>query len=607
MRRMPADSKPEPGEKGQKTAVVRSLQVKLIMILVLLVVTVTTVIGIYLLNNVGTYYEERFYNEMGDVFTSDFLDIFRELVGGENGTSRAVEYVQAYSLPLGLDSSRTFSLLDGHTGAYLGGSGTETTVEKTDNILAALSGSVGMETGMRSDCFDIAVPIQAGDDAYIIYIRDTRENVAELHQMLLSAILQAVAFGLIISVMLSVMLAKTISRPIETLTHSAKLVAAGDFSSKPPADSNDEIGVLTRTFNDMSQALSDTLDAVENERNKLSAVFQHMTDGIVALNRRGDVLHINAAARSLLGLPADETEQPDYETLTAPLDMAPESILTLENGQSLERVCRYGGKDLRFFFTPFGSGEHEGGIIIVIYDITEQERLNQARREFVADISHELRTPLTNIRSYAETILADQEMEPAYRERFMQVILNETDRMTRLVRDLLTISKLDYGRMDWNLTQFDPETLLNNTVDAMAMEARKRQLTLTLSVDGPLPVLTADQDRLGQVIANIVSNSIKYTPEGGSIQVTAAPERGGVTMVVRDTGIGIPESDLPHIFERFYRVDKARSREKGGSGLGLAIAKEFIDNLHGTIRIESASNQGTAVTVWLPGETNGVV
>lgn len=579
---------------------VRSLQVKLIMILVLLVVTVTAVIGIYLLNNVGTYYEERFYREMGDVFTSDFLDIFRELAEGENGASRAADYVLAYSQQLGLGASRTFSLLDGQTGSYLGGSGTEGAVEKTENVLAALAGAVGMEARATSAYFDIAVPVSAGEDSYIIYIRDTKESVAELQQMLLSAILQALLFGLVISVLLSVMLAKTIARPIETLTRSAKMVAAGDFSSKPPAYSNDEIGVLTQTFNDMSQALSDTLDAVENERNKLSAVFQHMTDGIVALDRTGSVLHINAAARRLLDLPADEAVQPDYETLSAPLELPLETVLALENGQSLERVCKYHDRDLRFFFTPFGSGEHEGGIMIVIYDITEQERLNTARREFVADISHELRTPLTNIRSYAETILADDEMEPAYRERFMQVILNETDRMTRLVRDLLTISKLDYGRMDWNITRFQPETLVRNLVDAMVMEARKRKLTLTLSVDGPLPEILADNDRLGQVIANIISNAIKYTPEGGNITVTAAARDHGAAITVQDDGIGIPEADLPHIFERFYRVDKARSREKGGSGLGLAIAKEFIDNLKGTIQIESAPNQGTTVTVWLP-------
>ncbi len=582
---------------------VRSLQVKLVMILVLLVVTVMTVIGIYLLNNVGTYYEESFYSEMGDVFTSDFLDIFRELAEGEAGAERAEEYVLAYAPQLGLDASRTFSLLDGRTGAYLGGSGTEQSVEKTDNVLAALAGSVGMDTNATDAFFDIAVPVTAGDGSYIIYIRDTKASVADLQQMLLSAVLQALLFGLAIAVLLSVMLSKTISRPIENLTRSARLVAAGDFTSKPPAYSSDEIGVLTETFNDMSQALEDTLAAVENERNKLAAVFQHMTDGIVALDKRGGVLHINAAARALLGLSGQEDggELPDYETLSAPLGLPLGEVLSLGSGQSAERVCKYNGRDLRFFFTPFGSGEHEGGIIIVIYDITEQERLNTARREFVADISHELRTPLTNIRSYAETILTDEEMPPAYRARFMQVILNETDRMTRLVRDLLTISKLDYGRMDWHITRFAPAELIRNIVDAMEMEARKRRLSLTLDIAGELPPVAADYDRLGQVYANVIGNAIKYTPEGGAIAVSAAEKDGGTEVRVRDNGIGIPENDLPHIFERFYRVDKARSRESGGSGLGLAIAKEFIDNLNGAIKIDSAPNQGTTVIVWLPG------
>jgi len=440
------------------------------------------------------------------------------------------------------------------------------------------------------------VPVTYSDGCYIIYIKDNKESVSELQQMLLSAVLQALLFGLAIAVLLSVMLAKTISRPIENLTRSAKLVAAGDFTSKPPAYSTDEIGVLTQTFNDMSQALEDTLGAVANERNKLSAVFEHMTDGIVALSRRGELLHINAAAQTLLAPKTDAVS--DYAALGAPLTL--EEVLAIESGAAEERIAKVNGRDLRFFYTPFGSEEHEGGVIVVIYDITEQERLNTARREFVADISHELRTPLTNVRSYAETILSDDEMPPALRARFMQVILNETDRMTRLVRDLLTISKLDYGRMDWHLNTFVPDELIRNIVDASNLEAKKRDQTLSLSIEGPLPPISADYDRLGQVYMNVITNAIKYTPNGGKIRVTARTVDGGAEITVADNGMGIPKNDLPHIFDRFYRVDKARSRESGGSGLGLAIAKEFIQNLKGTIRIESEQNEGTTVAIWLP-------
>ncbi len=574
----------------------RSLQVKLVMILVLLIVTVMTVIGIYLLNSVGTYYEDRFYEEMGDVFTGDFLDVFRDVSSGEDGLTRAEEYILAHSSQLGLNQSRTFALLDARTGAYLTGSDADSAVEKTNNVLAALAGNVGMETATASGFFDIAVPVAGSDGGYIIYIKDNKESVSELQQMLLSAVLQALLFGLVIAVLLSVMLAKTISRPIENLTRSAKLVAAGDFTSKPPAYSTDEIGVLTQTFNDMSQALEDTLGAVANERNKLSAVFEHMTDGIVALSRRGELLHINAAAQTLLASKTDAVS--DYAALGAPLTL--EEVLAIESGAAEERIAKANGRDLRFFYTPFGSEEHEGGVIVVIYDITEQERLNTARREFVADISHELRTPLTNVRSYAETILSDDEMPPALRARFMQVILNETDRMTRLVRDLLTISKLDYGRMDWHLHTFVPDELIRNIVDASNLEAKKRGQELSLTVEGPLPPISADYDRLGQVYMNVITNAIKYTPNGGKIHVTARTVDGGAEISVADNGMGIPQSDLPHIFDRFYRVDKARSRESGGSGLGLAIAKEFIQNLKGTIRIESEQNEGTTVVIWLP-------
>jgi two-component system sensor histidine kinase VicK len=259
------------------------------------------------------------------------------------------------------------------------------------------------------------------------------------------------------------------------------------------------------------------------------------------------------------------------------------------------------GKTIKVYFAVFtDEAKNPEGIIAVLQDITEQQRLENMRKEFVANVSHELRTPLTSIKSYSETLLDGALEDREIAEKFLGVINAEADRMTRLVKDLLQLSRLDNQQLKWNFEEISLVELVKNTVERMELEARTRRQTLECFVLGDIPYIEADYGRIEQVVFNVLGNAIKYTPEDGKVTVYVGKIYNDVYFKVTDTGIGIPESDLPRIFERFYRVDKARSREMGGTGLGLAIAKEIVEAHAGIITITSQPGTGTEVTVRLP-------
>jgi len=244
--------------------------------------------------------------------------------------------------------------------------------------------------------------------------------------------------------------------------------------------------------------------------------------------------------------------------------------------------------------------ENLGGALVLIHDVTTQRRNEDMRKEFVANVSHELRTPLTNIRSYAETLSDNAgELPPEMEKNFLNVILGESDRMTRIVQDLLTLSRFDSGRSELNLTKFSFGSTIRDLYHAVALEAQRHDHTLTMDLPDGLPEITADRERVLQVMMNIVSNAIKYTPDGGKIHISAGQKENTVWMEVDDNGIGIPEEDRGRIFERFYRVDKARSRESGGTGLGLSIAMEIIKQHHGSLSLVDKTGPGLRVRLEL--------
>lgn len=574
----------------------KSLHTKLVFILVALVIAVMTIVGTFLVNSVTEYHISRFRSEMTEVFTTDFILALEETGDTEQGYLNLRDYIMAYSGTLGINKNRNFYILDGKTAKYLAGSDDQfgKSLELTPNMLLAKNGQVGDKIMAVGKYFDVAIPVTGKSYSYIIGVMDTKSDLNAFTLNLIEALVRAMAFGFVIVILLSFLLSKTITNPVVKLTNTATKIAAGNFDNEITVESDDEIGVLTQTFNEMAITLKDTLNAVEGERNKLETMFIHMKDGIVAFDKNGNMIHINPAARKMLGADMDNTRH--YGEVFKNLHVDKEDLNS--TGKYIEIDYAAQGSMLKLFIAPFDSGDG-GGLIAVLHDITEQHRLDESRREFVANVSHELRTPLTNIKGYTETLLEADDIDEPTRKSFLTVVHNESDRMTRIVKDLLTLSRLDHGKVDMKESVLDVSQLVRNAVSTMALEAKNHNLTLGCETKGALKVL-GDGERLMQVIINIISNAIKYNQPEGRIDVSAFGEEGMVEIIIKDTGMGIPDDDLPRIFERFYRVDKARSREKGGTGLGLAIAKEIVEQHGGSVSISSIYGQGTAVTISLP-------
>ncbi len=574
----------------------RSLQMKLVFVLVLLIVSVMAIVGTFMLNRVSVYYFDDFTEQMNSVFNAELFSMLKNEAQAEDGAARLKTALDAYSSALRISSYRNFYILDGETGKTLTGSNDEEVV-RTPAIVSALSGRIGQEKKISSGYIDRAAPIIVDDEVkYIVYIKDVKQDLQNLTSSMFTIILRSIVFALLIAVLLSFLLAKTITTPIEKITKSAKLMSLGEFDSVLPVQSGDEIGKLTQTFNDMAEALNTTLEKVEGERNKLNTMFLYMTDGVTAFSNSGELIHFNPASVGMLGF--DEENDRTYDAIFKKHGIEFDALLNMD-GRFVEHSVDTNDRTLKISFAPFGSEEGEHGIIAVIHDFTEQQKLDNSRREFVANVSHELRTPLTNIKSYTETLAEAPDAPDEMKEQFYGVILNETDRMTRIVKDLLTLSRLDSAKMDWKMDTFSLKKSVENAYRAMEIDARRHNQKLTLSLGTDLPSIYGDRERIEQVFINLLSNAVKYTPDGGRIDLSAQNDGEYVKITVRDNGIGIPEKDLPRLFERFYRVDKARSREQGGTGLGLAIAKEIAEFHGGDIKLESKFGSGTTATVTL--------
>lgn len=578
----------------------KGLQWKIVTIFVLLVLSIMAIAGTFLILSVTDSNHQMFVEEMNSIFTDSFIEQLES--GAEQDDAYVKNVLNAFTARMGIDSYRNYYIL-AEDASLVDTSADETAMVsmQSANLITAFSGEVGKKISPQSSIMDYAVPIRGGESAYVIYICDTKEELTVIIQRIFSIIIQAILLGIAISLFMGYFLSRTITTPIANLTKKAKRLAEGEFESKIDVKSDDEIGTLTETFNDMSAKLQVAMLQMSTEKNKVEAILLNMTDGVMAFDTDGCVIHVNPTARKMFGLSGRDTiEFESFFNEEYHADIHLNDMLYLENNRFAERDVVHKNLLLKASFVVFEDEfDNTGGVLVVLHDVTRQQKLESSRREFVANVSHELRTPLTTIKSYAETLL-DMLDDADVPVTFINTILSETDRMTRLVKDLLVLSSLEQPDQ-LNKTEFSMLSLVSDVVDTMELVAKEQGHRLSLKITEPFEGLFyGDRDRLEQLLYNIISNSIKYTPNGGKIEVFAGQTFNKVTISVKDTGIGIPEKDLGRLFERFYRVDKARSRQKGGTGLGLAISKSIVDNHGGRITVASEVNKGTEVTITLP-------
>ena len=359
---------------------------------------------------------------------------------------------------------------------------------------------------------------------------------------------------------------------------------------------------FSKTINSMTEELRQNLDSVNKQKNQTEAILLHIKDGIISVDLNGNVTYINPAAINFFDLTQDDNTF-DKIFKKIGLDVNLEKIVYLDDLTSSEQKVFINEKYINIFFAPVKDLKKiPNGIIILLQDITEHVKLDNMRKEFVADVSHELKTPITSILGYTETLL-EGDYDKETQVKFLNVIESESHRMAKLVSDLLTLSRYDNNKNKTEITDIDLGDLTKKCLEKLKVEIEKKQHKIECFVTAEVPLVKVDKYGIERVILNILTNAIKYTPENGNIKIYVGFVYNDAYIKVIDNGIGIPEKDLPRVFERFYRVEKARAREMGGTGLGLAIAKEIIEQNKGSINIKSVQGKGTEVVIRIPAKS----
>ena len=528
--------------------------------------------------------------------------------------SATQELAQKYGPMFGPEARVT---VIGADGVVLGDSGLDfSEVRRMANqrdlpeVRAALAGGIGSDLrrsqNRQREILYIAIPLAEpmrirGALRISLPLTAVSKAATSVHQTVALGALLAFAVVLAVGLFLS----RRVTRPVTEMQSIARWMAEGDFAQRVPIAGTDEIAELGRTLNLMAERLSEKIQDLEGERTKVAAILDSMVEGVIAIDQRGRILLMNHAARWIFDLGREQVEGRPLLAIIrhkAVLDLVvggPEAATDaarrreIELGPPVDRILDAHASAMAL--APSGRGT-----LLVLHDVTELRRLERVRTEFVANVSHELRTPLTSIRGYLETLLDGALDEPANARRFLDIAHTHAERLSRLVDDLLQLSDIETGKL---VLKPAPLALYDVAADVVAFfEKQAAQKSLTLRNHVPLDLRTqADWDRLTQILVNLVDNAVKYTPERGQITLGASSgAKGLVNVWVADTGIGIPSTDLPRITERFYRVDKARSRELGGTGLGLAIVKHLVQAHGGELWLESELGKGTTVYFSLP-------
>ena len=483
------------------------------------------------------------------------------------------------------------------------------TPDRTE-ILSAYSGRVGVRerysATLGTQMLYVAVSVKKGERLagvvrLSLALEDVKTTIAKARRIfIISGLLACVlSFFLIFGI------SKAVTRPLRRLASNAEKLSQGELDARAEANSNDEVGYLAHAFNKMAKRLQSQIQQLSEERDRLEMIFSSMVEGIILLNEQFNIKFANPAIKNIFQIKGEIVGQSLLEAIRNPDISKLLQKASFEKQTVLEELTAFTPlrKQLHVGIVPIIQDTQVEGaseFVLVIHDVSQLRKLERMRAEFVANVSHELRTPLTSIQGYAETLLDGALEDEDNARQFVLTIQHQAQRLSALISDLLELSRIESGQVTLNLAPQDLNRLVKNVLDIFEPTFSEKGLKFTSEIPEDILKVSADEHLLTQVLINLLDNAIKYTEEGGQITVSAKALESEIQVDVQDTGIGIRESDTERIFERFYRVDKSRSRELGGTGLGLSIVKHIIQQHGGTIRVESQLGQGSTFSFSLP-------
>lgn len=600
----------------QKVSFFKSIHVKLVLIYILLIMLALQIIGIYfsreLEKNLKENFQESIYQRVDLMQYSIREEILKERDNSMPTLEESLKpIVKEFSTGDILEirvldnRQRILATSDANNQQLIGQR------SNTDTVRRAISAEmfidmISLDKKTRNRVWELATPIRDGpsqDDEIIgvLYIISDIETVFSQMGDINGIFLGGTAMSLVITIFLGILVARTITQPIADMRKQAQAMAKGNFARKVRVYGTDEIGQLAITFNHLTNRLQESQSTTEAERRKLDSVLSNMTDGVIATDRKGRIILINDPALELLHISRDVTlGRPIASVLGIEQEYNFEDLIYMNDAVNLDFSTAEAPYILRANFSVI---QREtgfiNGLITVLHDITEQEKIEMERREFVSNVSHELRTPLTTMRSYLEALADGAWKDESIAPTFLNVTQTETERMIRLVNDLLQLSRMDSQDYELNKDIVLFNSFFNRIIDRFEM-AKSENVTFERLLPEASYYVEIDTDKVTQVIDNIISNAIKYSPDGGNVRFGFTVQGEMLKVMISDDGMGIPKENVGRIFDRFYRVDRARARSMGGTGLGLAIAREMIEAHGGKIWAESEEGYGTTIFFTLP-------
>jgi len=475
--------------------------------------------------------------------------------------------------------------------------------EVQDAVRKGFGRSKRFSTSIRTDMLYMAVPIGKGKLAGILRLAIPLSDIELIESRMFKTISVAIVFALFATLVMSFFISVMISKPLYEMSSIAKRLADGDFSRKVIVRSNDETGDLAKALNDMADEISAKVKSVSSEKAKLEAVLSSMFEGVMLTNERGEILLLNPSVRKLFFIDSPPEGRKPLEMMQNNVIQEIVDRVLNKNREVITQEVKIAipeQKTIMINGVPIIKDDVVEGAVFVFHDITELKRLEDIRKDFVANVSHELRTPISSIKGYAETLLDGKADNKDTVKEFLSIIYQDSNRLANLIDDLLDLSRIESGKMNMESEPLEILPIVNRCINVLGKSARDKSLSIKLDIPADFPKVLGDHKRLLQVLLNLLDNAVKYTPENGSIIVSAASNRETAQIDISDTGIGISERDLPRIFERFYRVDKARSRELGGTGLGLSIVKHIVQAHNGQVWVKSTLGRGSTFSFTIP-------